>query len=254
MTQYVLFVSASSLLAIGISAVVFLSEVQPIASVRDFLRTDWKYIGVAWVVTTGVNELAFRFHADRTYTNLIYEVEGSTVAMFQAMTSPLLTVFFTGVYLVGFPTLVLFTYVRLKACNEPAAHRYALAYVVLVLLALPFFIWFPVGVPARYPGVDIRPLMYHLDPVIKAGVLATDTLLKAFPSLHAGLSVLAALYSRHADRRYAYAAILSTVVIVFSTFYLGIHWLLDAVFAVFLASFAYWVSQCFDPEKLRSSV
>ena len=249
--QYMLFVSASSLVAIGISAVVFLSEVHPIASVRDFLRTDWKYIGVAWIVTTGVNELAFRFHADRTYTNLIYEIEGSTVAVFQAVTSPLLTVFFTGVYLVGFPTLVLFTYVRLKACNESAARRYALAYVVLVLLALPFFIWFPVGVPARYPDVDIQPLMYHLDPVIKAGVLATDTLLKAFPSLHAGLSVLAALYSRNADRRYMYAATMSAIVIVFSTFYLGIHWLLDAVFAVILAGIAYWSSQRVGPKKLH---
>ena len=54
-TQYMLFVSVSSLVAIGISAVVFLSEVQPVAFVRDFLRTDWRYIGVAWVVTTGVN-------------------------------------------------------------------------------------------------------------------------------------------------------------------------------------------------------
>lgn len=250
-TQYMLFVSVSSLVAIGISAVVFLSEVQPVAFVMDFLRTDWRYIGVAWVVTTGVNELAFRFHANRTYTNLIYAIEGSTVAVFQLVTTPSLTVFFTGMYLVGFPTLVLFTYIKLKACNEPAAHRYALAYVVLVLLALPFFLLFPVEVPARYPGVEIRPLMYNLDPTIKAGVSATDTLLKAFPSLHTGLSVLAVLYSRHADRCYRYVATAGAAVIVFSTFYLGIHWLLDAVFAVVLAGIAYWISRRLDPEWIH---
>ena len=186
----------------------------------------------------------------RTYTTLIYAIEGSTIAVFQLVTTPSLTIFFTGVYLVGFPTLVLFTYVKLKACNEPAAHRYALAYVILVLLALPFFIWFPVGVPARYSGVAIQPLMYDLNPVIREGVLATDTLLKAFPSLHTGLSVLAALYSRHTDRRYMSVAAASAGVIVLSTFYLGIHWLLDAVFAIVLAGIAYWLSRRLEPEAV----
>jgi hypothetical protein len=249
-TAYTLFVALASLISIGVAAVVFLPRLHPVTFIKEFLHTDWKYLGVAWLVTNGVNAVAHRFHADRTFTRLIYGLEGTVVAAFQTIASTPLTVFFTAAYLVGFPTIVLFTYFKLKAHDEREARRYALAYVVLVLLAVPFFVFFPVGIPALYAPVDIEPLIFQLSPVIRAGMLATDTMVKAFPSLHTGLSVLAALYARKADEKYAATAFALAGVIVFSTFYLGIHWLTDAGFAVVLVAIAYVISRRIDPDRV----
>jgi membrane-associated phospholipid phosphatase len=55
--------------------------------------------------------------------------------------------------------------------------------------------------------------------------------------------VLAALYARKADARYAYTAAVLTFAIILSTLYLGVHWVTDAVFAVVLVWVAYWLSQ-----------
>ena len=249
-TAYTLSVALGSLLAMGVAAIVFLPRLDPVGFVKEFLRTDWKYLGVAWIVTNLVNTIAHRFHADRTFTWLIYEFEGPVVAAFQSVTSEPLTLLFTAAYLVGFPTIVLFTYFKLKAHDEREARRYALAYVVLVLLAVPFFVFVPVGIPALYPAVAVRPLIFDVSPIIRAGMLATDTMVKAFPSLHTGLSVLAALYARKAGPRYAATALALAGLIVLSTFYLGIHWITDAAFAVVLVGVAYWVSRRVDPERV----
>ncbi|MWG35867.1 phosphatase PAP2 family protein [Halomarina oriensis] len=256
-TQYVVGMTAAALAAFVLGARVFLPDVRPLAFAREFLRTDWRYIGLAWVVTFCVNELAHRFHADRTFTSHVYELEGSAVASFQSVVGVApewvtysLTAFFTVAYLVAFPFIVLFTYFKLKAHDETQARRYAMAYVALVLAAVPFFLLFPVGIPGLYlPVVD--PLMLEFDPVIRAGVLATDTLVKAFPSLHTGLSVLAALYARNATENYARVVSVLAFVIVLSTLYLGIHWLTDALAAAVLATGVYWFSQRIDPDRIN---
>lgn len=249
-TQFSLFmfVSTVAVLALGFRVSV------PGTSLREvlvgFLRTDWKYIGVAWVITAGVNEAAHRFHADRLYTDVVYAAEGSAVLAFQAVTAPSITLVMSVLYLVGFPFLVLFTYFAVKAKSPREARRYALAYACLTLSALPFFLLVPVGITAYYlPAVD--PLLYDLHPVIGAGIAATDTLVKAFPSLHAGLSVLAALYAREAGRRYARGAWVLAAGITLSTLYLGIHWLSDIAFVVALVALAYAVSRLIDPVDLN---
>lgn len=249
-TAYTLSVALASLFVMVLGAIVFLPRLDPVAFGREFLHTDWKYLGVAWLVTNGVNTIAHRFHAERTFTWLIYEFEGTVVVAFQSVASAPLTVMFTAAYLVGFPTIVLFTYFKLKAHDEREARRYALAYVVLVLLSVPFFVFVPVGIPALYPAVAVQPLIFDVSPIIRAGMLATDTMVKAFPSLHTGLSVLAALYARKAGPRYAATAGILAALIVLSTFYLGIHWLTDAAFAVVLVAIAYWVSRNVAPERV----
>jgi hypothetical protein len=249
-TQYMFLVGLASLTAMGVGAVLFLPRIRPVELLREFVSTDWKYIGVAWVVTFVANELAHRFRAERTFTGLVYAVEGPAVAAFQTVTAPALTAVFTAVYLVGLPFIALFTYFKLKAHDEGEARRYALAYVCLVVLATPFFLLFPVSIPALYPGVGVEGLAFELSPVIEAGMFATDTMVKAFPSLHTGLSVLAALYARKAGTRYAWVATALAGAIVLSTFYLGIHWIVDAVAAVLLVLVAYWISRRVDPERL----
>lgn len=240
--QFTLLVAVPSVAAMLVGKRLFIPELRFRDLLREFLRTDWKYLGVAWAVTELVNTLALHFHAPRTFTDSIYAVEGATVVAFQAVTVVPLTVLATAVYLVGFPFVVLFTYFKLKAHDEEEAHRYALAYVLVVVSAVPFFLLFPVKVSSLYLST-VEPLMYELSPAIQYGIFSTDTLVKAFPSLHAGLSVLAAVYARKADARYAYTVGTLAVAIVLSTLYLGIHWVTDLAFAVVLVWVAYRLSR-----------
>lgn len=251
-TLFSLLVAIPSLFAFLLGKRIFLPDARPSSIATDFLRIDWKYLGIAWGVTYVVNTLAMHFHVSRTFTSTIYDIEGATVAVFQAIASTPLTVLFTTIYLVGFPFVVLFTYFKLKAHDEEEAYRYALAYICLVLLAVPFFILTPVKITGLYL-LQVEPLMYKLSPVIQHGIYATDTLVKAFPSLHAGLSVLAALYARKTDLTYAYTVAVLSSAIVFSTLYLGVHWLTDAAFSMVLVGLAYYVSRRIsDPTDLFS--
>lgn len=246
---YVAGMVTGSAIALGVGYYAFLPEASPRTFLREFVRTDWRYLGVAWAVTYLVNELAVQFHAAKTFTWAVYRVEGTAVGAFQAVTVAPLTEFFTAVYLLALPFVVLFTYFKLKVHDEHEARRYALAYVLIVLLAVPFFLFTPVRIPSQYHP-EIQPLLLESSPIVQAGITATDTLLKAFPSLHTGLAVLATVYARKTEPRYtAVVAVLSTL-IVLSTLYLGVHWLSDVVFGVVLVGVAYALSRHVDPERV----
>jgi membrane-associated phospholipid phosphatase len=132
---------------------------------------------------------------------------------------------------------------------------------MLVLLALPYFLLFPVAVTSDYlahsidGGPAMEALMYDLHPVITEGITSTDTLVKSFPSLHTGLSVLAAVYARNSTKNYARLVGTLAATIMFSTFYLGVHWLSDAAFALVLVGIAYYLSQRIpDPLEYEARV
>lgn len=235
-----------TLTVFAIGARIFLPQIGLTGIARQFIDEDWKYLGLAWLTTQGVNHLS-NYHIDLQFTDLIYAIEGERVALFQAWTHEWLTLLATGVYFVGFPFIVLFTYFVVKAEDRETARRYVVGYVATVLMALPFFIFFPVGVTAA--RADVAPLIYDVHPIITAGTLSTDTLLKAFPSLHTGLSVLAAVYAHRADTQYGWTVTIIAALVVLSTFYGGIHWISDAVVAVIIALVADHLSRRIDDPK-----
>ncbi|MFB6103781.1 MAG: phosphatase PAP2 family protein [Halobacteriaceae archaeon] len=250
--QFAALLIAGTLFVFAIGARIFLPGTGLTGIVRQFFTEDWKYLGIAWIVTQAVNEIS-KYHVSIQFTDLIYAIEGERVAMFQAYTHPWLTLFFAGVYFVGFPFIVLFTYFVVKDHSREEARRYVAGYLTTTVLAVPFFVFFPVGVSAA--RADVAPLIYDVHPIITAGTLSTDTLLKAFPSLHTGLSVLAALYGRRADRFYGWTVSILAGLVVLSTFYGGIHWLSDAVIAVLLAVVAHRISRRIrDPAEYVTAI
>lgn len=238
--QFAVAVAGATVLGIAIATRIFLPQKGIRGIVTEFLREDWKFLGVAWLVTQGVNQLA-KYNTGSTYTEWIYRFEGNAVAVFQIWTHPVLTAFFTVVYFVAFPTLVLFTYFAVKNTSPSEARRYVAGYLTLVMLATPFFVFFPVAVATA--RADVMPLIYDSHSLIVVGTLSTDTLLKAFPSLHTGLAVLAASYASKVGTTYARIAAVVAGLIIISTLYGGIHWLADAAFGAILAVIAYWISQ-----------
>jgi len=248
--EYMVASTLATLLGLVACAVVFLPSLRPRAVAREFVRTDWKYLGVAWVVSNVATTVAEDFHVPHTYTDVVYGIEGSAVAATQTVTALPLTLYFATVYLVAFPVLVLFTYYELKAHDRARAKRYELAHVLVVVVAIPFFLRFPVKIPGLYPPAGVESVVLDLHPTIAAGMLATDTMLKSFPSLHTALSTLVALFARGTTKRFAYTVYVLAASIVFSTFYLGMHWFVDAGFAIVLAVAAYAVSTRVDPDRV----
>lgn len=218
---------------------VFLSDARIF---RDFIQSDWKYLGVAWTVTHLANTIAMRFHADKMFTPILYKIEGETVRFFQEFAFGPLTWLLAFAYFVLFPVIILATYFKVKEVDEVEAERYALAYAMTTLLSVPVFVFFPVEVTGHtLPGVE--PVLYELHPIISGGISHFDSLIKAFPSLHAGLSLLAAFYAWKTTRTYALLVTFSAILIIFGTFYLGIHWITDALAGAVLVATTYAVSQ-----------
>lgn len=110
--------------------------------------------------------------------------------------------------------------------------RGGVAYVTLVLLGLPFWVFWPVVVPREpVPVEDLftwsLALIRFLDPPTNC-----------FPSMHVAEASLAALLVRRLDRRLGHAMLGLAVAIWLSTLTLRQHWVLDGVagFALALAA------------------
>lgn len=157
-------------------------------------------------------------------------LEGNTVSAFQNMISPALTYFSAFIYLFGFSFLLIFTFVALICSGKVSVlQEYAIAITVAYIIAFPFQVLAPVRVTG-YTLPNVVPLLYQLSPVILDGLRSVDPYFdNCFPSLHAALSIIAMLLIvlRTNLMKYKVVAVLLTLSIQFTIFYLGIHWITD---------------------------
>lgn len=191
---------------------------------------DARYIAPPLVVS-GIASMASEFSPYPVQTAIIYQLEGDLVVLFQAMTHPIATQLFTMVYLVLYPLLLLLTYIGLKHEGDGRHVDYATTYTVVILVSTPVFFFFPVGVTGYYLDA-VQPLLYEQTGAAGLFMTTTDTLQKAMPSLHVGLATTASLY---APEGYGWISWAVTALIVLSTLYLGVHWILDLVVGAALA-------------------
>jgi membrane-associated phospholipid phosphatase len=214
------------------------------ASLRR-LATDytWNFLLFAAIVAEKTWVDALKDHVvavfgDKTW--LIWRVEGPTVYHIQhALQNPALTAALNVHYLWAFVFLSFFT-VLLAAYRDDRewADQTSLAYAIVYLLAVPFYLFFNVQVTSRYvPGM--RSLLYNAGPAWHSFFLANDPLDNAFPSLHIALPFSLILVTWWIMRRrgytlrdwehrhYLWFLIANTALFGFSILYLGIHWITD---------------------------
>jgi len=187
---------------------------------------DLRYI-VPPLIVSGIASIASKVSPYQLQTTTVYGLEGDLVALFQSITHPLLTQFFTFVYIGLYPLLLGLTYVFLKYERGSRHIDYAFTYTAVVAAATPFFYFSPVEVTG-YVIDGVQPLLYEGSGIIGASVTKIDTLQKAMPSLHLALAVTASL---HAPKHKLYK-LLSwsiTALVAVSTLYLGIHWVSDLI-------------------------
>lgn len=172
-------------------------------------------------------------------TGLIYSIEGEFVAFVQSYATPLLTEFFSLVYLYGYAFLVAFPVVLYVLSTDVTPVRKTLvAYAINYGLGLVLYTLFISYGPRNLLPDAVQPLLYSTRPEAQLLVSTINTNTNVFPSLHTSLSVTVALLARRTRSDYPvwyWIAVPLASSIVLSTLYLGIHWLVDVVAGTLLA-------------------
>jgi membrane-associated phospholipid phosphatase len=183
-------------------------------------------VELSWLV--GVNVTA-RIHA----------LEGGLVADLQSLAGPPLTAYFGFVYVFGYVFLLTFPLVlyALRGAPRPL-YATLVAYGLNYGVGLVCYVLFVAYGPRNFMPELVDSLLYTSWPGVQRLTSAVNVNTNVFPSLHASLSVTAAVlacrFRAVAPRWPPIAASLALSVAV-ATMYLGIHWLTDVLGGLVLA-------------------
>ncbi|CAI6082444.1 phosphatase PAP2 family protein [Cohnella sp. JJ-181] len=188
-----------------------------------------------------LNKLELRLEAvfppARDLTEAVAGWEGSWQGDLQRLLeAPWLTLVCAFFYLVvfqGFMVASLIVYVR--AGNYKLYYALCAALLLNYLIAVPFYLLVPVH-EAWSVSAQIRFLMLDVFPSFETQYRHLSGLDNCFPSLHTSISTTMALLAmRSGSRRWAVIGAVNALVILFSIFYLGIHWATDMFAGMALA-------------------
>jgi len=225
---------------------------QPLAAARSFvvsLVSSRKYslffLSVIAILLLNKYELHLEkwIHVSYDSTSALTGWEGAWPAWLQdQLRSDALTVVCAVFYLVLFQaTLIasigIYTYRR----DWKLFYAFCVAVLLNYLIAVPFYLFVPVH-EVWYVHSQVRFLLPSVFPTFEQEYRALSGLDNCFPSLHTSISVtLALLANRSGIRRWAVFTWINAVVILFSIFYLGIHWFTDMAAGVALALLSVYV-------------
>ncbi|WP_380706137.1 phosphatase PAP2 family protein [Salinithrix halophila] len=174
--------------------------------------------------------------------------ENVTPIIQQLFMNDSLTYLTTYFYVILFSVL-LFASLFIYHSERDFRSLYALLYGIgfNYLLAIPFYLFFPVN-ETWHSHPNIQFLIPTVYPGFEEQYRNFSGLNNSFPSLHTSLSITLAVIAWHSvNRRFARLNLLSVGVILFAILYLGIHWYLDIIAGIILASvslgLAYWACE-----------
>jgi len=238
-------VTAVVALALGISlgAVVGFSRVprtrqQLVAQLRVVIPY-LLFLGLALGVTSLVRGVgpdiswAIGFHLSPH----IYDIEGKFVAWLQTFQTPVLTTYFSAIYVYGYAYLLVFPIVAYALADRTKPLRLLiLAYVLNYVIGLVCYILFIAYGPRNY--LVGEGILYSFWPQAQFLTSEVNTNTNVFPSLHTSLSVtiaMLAVMTRDLYRRWVLIAVPIAISVCLSTMYLGIHWAIDVLAGIALA-------------------
>jgi membrane-associated phospholipid phosphatase len=184
----------------------------------NVVLTHYDYYFTNWVVERNGSD----------YTHEIHRIEGDRVAYAQALRCMPLTCFFAYAYVIVFPCMVMVSMIVLDQLRKSRMLLVLLlAYTGNYIAVQPFYFFFPVTECNMYLK-HVPLLLDDLHPAIMQALRPMSGPDNCFPSFHTSLSVVVALTAlRSGHRRLAALMCFFAVAIIFSTLYLGVHWLLD---------------------------
>lgn len=230
----------------------FGSRRQPLASVSSLLREIRAsrklliaFIALLLILVANKYELHLELWINPSwdFTSAIHQLEGNFVYNLQQMfENPVLTDILGFFYLVVFQSLIVAS-LAIYASAKQTKMIIAVCYAVTLnyLIAIPFYLFVPVNEVWSYAPSGVQFLMLNVFPTFEEQYRHLSGLDNCFPSLHTSISITIALLAiRSGNRRWKWFTCISALTIVFSIFYLGIHWLSDMVAGSALALFASW--------------
>ena len=174
---------------------------------------------------------------DWDITAELYAVEGEFVAHLQSVVPRATLEFFSVMYMFGFPFLLVTAPILYFALpSQRHLKELLIAYVFNYVIGAICYTLFIAYGPRNHLST-VNGLMYDLYPQTQDMTSAVSANTDVFPSLHTSLAVVVLLFAWRSRREYprwlpVAAFVVSSV--VFSTMYLGIHWLTDVVAGVVL--------------------
>ncbi|MCD9025677.1 phosphatase PAP2 family protein [Cohnella silvisoli] len=249
----ILFQSMSSVTICSIVTVAILITLgtgrQPLAAAYSFIKSlvvSRKYLlfFIAVLAIMVINKYELKMEQ---WLNISYDLtpalsgwEGTWPAWLQTtFHSNILTAVCAFFYLVVFQSvmiasLAIYTHKR----DMKLYYAFCIALLINYFLAVPFYLFVPVN-EVWFVHSQVKFLMLDAFPTFEKDYRSLSGINNCFPSLHTSISVtMALLASRSGIRRWSIFAWSNAVIIIFSIFYLGIHWFTDMVAGVALALFA----------------
>lgn len=173
------------------------------------------------------------------YTAAVARLGTGLIYALQRLEWPPVTHLLTYVYVILFPLLgVCALILFLASQNWSAMRRLVIAFLVNYLVAIPFYLFVPVR-EAWAADKSIRFLIPTVYPAFEVDYRPLSGLDNCFPSLHTSLALTFALVAwRSGNRRLAIALTTGAALVMLSTLYLGVHWVVDLVGGALLAAVA----------------
>ena len=217
----------------------------------DFIRRYWLHIAIVLVI---YNAKDFLDEVDRismantdgmlNMTPWIYAIEADMVLWVQeTFRADWLTAFMTHFYVVGFMVICYVSIFYFAYFDDRyMADRISLAIFWVYVIAIPFYLFFNVHATGNYiPGMET--LAYNHTPEINDWFHRIDPLTNGMPSLHIAFpfAVWLCLLRFDTDGRWTnYRRILLVFVLMtaFCILYLGIHWFVDIIGGMVVATIA----------------
>lgn len=177
------------------------------------------------------------------YAAFFHSIEGDFVKNLQeTFHNKYLTTFLGFMYVIVFQALLITSIGIYTHQSKDRRMFYSVCYAIMFiyLVAIPFYLFLPVNEVWAYdPNVQFLMVTDHVFPNFETQYRTLSGINNCFPSLHTAISItLSILAVRSGNKRWAWFCCTSTVIIIFSIFYLGIHWLTDMCGGVLLGVIA----------------
>jgi uncharacterized membrane protein len=200
------------------------------------------FIGVIGILFINKIELSFEhtMNSHNDFTTDFFKIEGLLVGFVQQFFhNDALTYFTTYFYVVVF-TAVMAASIGIYTFERNYKLFYAVCYATMInyLIAIPFYLFFPIREVWDFnPTVHL--LITDVFPRFEQEYRPMSGINNCFPSLHTSISVsMAVIAHRSGNVFWRRFTKFSASIIIFSIFYLGIHWLIDMCAGVLLGLLA----------------
>ena len=168
-------------------------------------------------------------------TPYVYAIEGDIVLWVQQeLRNAALDQMLTHFYVMGFMTATFASFLYpIYFDDRHMADRVSLSMFWVYIIAIPFFLFFNVGVTGDHIPA-MQTIAYDLTPEIHNWFTRIDPFSNGMPSLHIGLPFAIWLTMQRWDEdgrwvNYRNFLIVFMLVTAFSIIYLGIHWIVDII-------------------------